>query len=441
LILTIPQSVAQAQKFRTQFSKVKDGWDKFRSGEDDVNTAKTDDAKKAAIDKRAAGLSDFGQNVSTLFDGLSLPKAPELKMDDFQKRDTTLQTILKETGDLRSKQTDLLTELALKKKELLTITTTQTELLETRQQILRVDAHNDPDGARLESLAWTVRQRILSSIAYEASILVRSYRYHTTKPLDSPITDKYFWTVYTPNRPQITDASKPSDFFFKGGTGDELQVELSTQRAQLKAELGVLFDSATEGYNRYKQDIVAWKEANTELHIDCTTDNARCHFLRSVNAEIARQVQFRGKNLEPAIQPILIPIDIVGTKSQRPNRLIDASVVATFRSAATMKGKTILLSIVHPIYGSIDLAGVCYQVDFRHFDAINNEQEFPTTCTDNAKCDHLTSLSRNDYTIENSELVFMPLKTAYSLKVDVEDAQQPSIPVLTSLKIILKVLY
>src|SRR5207302_7912705 len=62
VVLTIGQSLAQAAELRAKFSKVKDGWDKFRSGEDDFNSANTDDARKAAADKRAEGLSAFGQN-------------------------------------------------------------------------------------------------------------------------------------------------------------------------------------------------------------------------------------------------------------------------------------------------------------------------------------------------------------------------------------------
>jgi hypothetical protein len=97
--------------------------------------------------------------------------------------------------------------------------------------------------------------------------------------------------------------------------------------------------------------------------------------------------------------------------------------------------------VVHPIYGRIDLEKTCYTVDFRHFDAINNEQEFTTSCTDNAQCSRISSLTRADYTNENNELVFMPLRTTYSLKIDVQDAQQPSVPVLTELKIQFRILY
>ena len=74
----------------------------------------------------------------------------------------------------------------------------------------------------------------------------RAYRYHTLRQIDSPVSEKYFWTVYTPGSPSFVQGApeRASDYFITGGTADELRQELGAERSRLAAELAAFREAA-----------------------------------------------------------------------------------------------------------------------------------------------------------------------------------------------------
>ena len=454
---SLPDAISEAKAFNGLAQKVKDNWDKVRSttktlkekqdalpstvGEDAKGKATT--ARNDAAEKAATALQDFGKSASDLFDKVRPPEPTQLSLDSVEKDDTVLQDLLKQVGDIRNAEAETLAKLDAARKDVILKTGRRDEVRTDVETARGSSLQNDREISRLEELAWTVRQTFLRDLAYNAAVLLRAYKYHTSLDPEGPINATYFSTYYRLSRPNNSSKDdRPGDQFFYGGTETELADQLKKQDKQLKDEVEALELQVAEGYQKYFDRIAQHNFLTEDKDLTCsnedhTSSRDRCDFVRAVNLEIERQMKSVASgqtSVRPT--PIPIPISIQEAFTGLPEKLLDASVSVKVENPDALQGKSIQYSLVHPFIGALRVNDVCYTVDMRRADAIENVQRFTTSCDVGDPCTHTPVMLKEAYVQENAALAALPLDAQYYFEIrvrDAADAQQ--MPELTGIKI------
>ena len=452
---TLPAAIQEAKTFKSLADTVSQNWNAVEKNtktlqekQNGISKAVGDDAKEKATtarndaaEKTADAIGKFGTSISDLFAKVQPPEPTQLSMDSYEQKDSTLQDLLKQVGDIRNAEAETLASLDAARKEVVLKTGTRDKLRTDTEAARASSLQNDREVSRLEELAWTIRQSFLRDLAYNVAVLLRAYRYHTGLNVEGPINATYFSTYYRLSRPNRSpEENREGDQFFYGGTAEELGQQLKAQDDQLKNEVIALETQVDEGYNKYFNLISQHNFLTEDKVLSCSDDAVskdRCDFIDAVNKELARQISnVAAGRTDVRPTPIPVPFSIQEAFTGLPEKLLDAGVRVTVEDGDTLKGKSIQYSLVHPFIGALHLSQECFSVDMRRTDAIENVQRYTSSCNENSECTHTPVMLKEDYVKENAALAALPLDAKYYFEVRVRDAANSSqLPKLTEVKI------
>jgi len=412
----------------------------FRDSWDTLHTAieKTQDPNVKGNDKRAEvnnafrdAATNFGDKAKAVYDLLQVPEPTPLTLNDLEKRDDELQTELRTLATLRSEESDLLTNIADLKTDVVqkaaAVITAQQQFYEILESTLR----NDNYIARQKNLALQIRDRFFEELAYEATILRRAYVYHTGNVLAAPADIVFFADDY--RAVTINDVSY-----------DRVEQTLAEERSR-----------ALKTYQALEQFI----RTGLQNYLDSRTKpaiTARPLYVSSQNINDAKQVEFlkvlneRIKEGAAALSTgsgggtgfaFYVPFEDFSQAVNLPTKLLHIQITSvTFENKAAMAGKTIETQIFHPGFGFVTNDRGCFAVDLRKSNAQENPEFYATTLAASGPIDlkDVRALYSGSLA-ELTKYAKYPFNSRYFITVEVKGSPKAAnwkqIPVIKQLEI------
>jgi len=274
LLKRVPQAIddtkaeqAAVNKVVGDWNKAKDDWSAYRKAQDRVAGAQTEAEKKAARDQRDQAWGNVQDKLGNFYDdakgaaGMLIPGPPEqIGGDQYEAEDGELQNALRQKAALEQERAELNDSIRTGMGHLQAAKDKKAELSLKEEFIRRVNMQNDQENARLEALAWMLRQRHIRDLASNSAVLLRSFKYHTGRDVDSPINSTYFASYYRLQRPITGGSENKQAEILYAGDPVALQKALETEATNLERELNELETAVQQGYKEYLSGIALHQE-------------------------------------------------------------------------------------------------------------------------------------------------------------------------------------